>query len=333
MKTHKIIGSLFFLFAIMGGTFSSAQAEQNNEALDQIVAVVNDDVVTKSELNKAMTIAKMQISQEHLPTPAETVLTKQVLDQLINKKLQLQIAKQVGITIPDDLLDQTIGRVAKQNNISIEALYQQLSHEGMTKTSYRDEIREQLTLQKLQQQEVVSHITISPEEVTAFMRSRVWQSNESKEYHLEDILIPLTDTPSSDEVIAAKKHALTIVDKLKQGQSFQKLALAESGDKHALQGGDLGWRQLPEIPSAFAEYVTHLQAKEIAGPIQTPNGFHVIRLIAARNLANAQGAPSKKQVEDLLLQRKFEEAVQNWVSKIRSQAFVVMQPTKTTANA
>ena len=100
------------------------------------------------------------------------------------------------------------------------------------------------------------------------------------------------------------------------------MAQAESSEKHALEGGDLGWRKLPEIPSAFAEQVTRMQVKEIAGPIQTSNGFHIIRLTDARAATDAQATPNRKQVEELLMQRKFEEAMQNWVSKLRGQAFI-----------
>ena len=115
-----------------------------------------------------------------------------------------------------------------------------------------------------------------------------------------------------------------MLTQLKQGKNFHEVAQAESGDSRALQGGDLGWRKLPEIPSAFVTQVTQMQVNDIGGPIQTPNGFHLIRLVDARALGGKQEQPSKKQIEQLLLQRKFEEAVQNWISKLRNQAFVVI---------
>jgi peptidyl-prolyl cis-trans isomerase SurA len=114
--------------------------------------------------------------------------------------------------------------------------------------------------------------------------------------------------------------------KLNNGQSFESVTGSESSASTTIKGGDLGWRKLPEIPSAFAEQVAHMQAKEVAGPIQTSNGFHIIRLAAVRALASKEGAPSRKQIENLLLQQKFEQAIQNWVSKLRSQAFINMNP-------
>ncbi len=309
----------------------SAMAKESGQNLDQIVAVVNDDVVTTSELNHAMKVAKMQMSQQHLSAPAESAMRKQVLDQLVNKKLQMQIAKQVGINVTDMELDQAIQKVADVNHMSIQDLYRRLTAEGMAVDDYKDELHDQLTIQKLQQQEVINRITISPEEVNSFMRSKMWQSNSSNEYHLQDILIPLSDSPTSNEITAAKKHAEDVVTRLNKGQSFEAVAASESSDSNALKGGDLGWRKLPEIPSAFAEQVAHMSAKEIAGPIQTSNGFHIIRLAALRAVASSEGAPSKAQIENLLLQQKFEQAIASWVSKLRSQAFINMNPDNSVA--
>lgn len=316
---------LFILLTASAFAFANCYAKAQEQALDQVVAVVNDDVVTKSELTHALKITKSQISQANLPVPAENVLQKQVLDQLINKKLQLQIAKQAGIQVEDSDMERAVQMIANQNQITVDMLYQKLSEEGMDVSEYRNEIHDQLVMQKLQQQEVINRIHIAPEEVTRFLQSKAWRNNGSKEYHLEDILVPISDTPSTEELVTAKKRAEMLLVKLKQGQNFQSLAQAESGDKHALEGGDLGWRKLPEIPSAFADHVVQMQPKDIAGPIQTPNGYHLIRLVSSRNAEAAAPTPDRKQVEQLLMQRKFEEAVQSWVSKLRSQAFISTQ--------
>jgi peptidyl-prolyl cis-trans isomerase SurA len=302
---------------------ASSNAKKNEQPLDQIIAVINDDVVTKTEFNRALATAKVQIVQERVPMPPENVLDKQVLDQLINKKLQLQIAKLANINVTDTDLNNAVQHIAEQNHMSVKELYQRINHEGMSTTDYRTEMHDQMTMQKLQQQEIVSHITITPQEVATFLHSKAWQNNTSKEYRLEDILIPVAEAPSTTEIVTARKRAENVMTRLNQGKSFQQVAQSESGDTHALQGGDLGFRKLPEIPSAFAEQVVTMKPKEIAGPIQAPNGFHIIRLVDVRATSEKQAAPDRKQVEELLLQRKFEEAVQNWVSKLRSQAFIV----------
>lgn len=322
----SIVLNIFFYLAAFNAHAESipAQTKKAEQSLDGIVAIVNDDIVTKTELKHALKVAKMQFSQNANSLPEENVFQKQVLDQLINKKIQLQLAKQAGIKISDLDLDKTIENIAKQNNISTEALYNQLHNEGMTTVDYRNEMREQLTLNKLQQQEIINRITISPNEVNNFIKSQVWQTNGTKEYRLHDILIPISDTPSTEEITKAKDKASQVLARLKQGQKFREVAQSMSGDQHALQGGDLGWRILPEIPSAFTEQVAHMQEKELAGPIQTPNGFHIIRLSAVRISGSKKQNLKPKEVEQMLLQRKFEEAMQNWVSKLRGQAFVIV---------
>lgn len=301
---------------------SSVFAKPSKQAIDQIVAIVNDDVVTRSELTLALNTIKSQISHETFSAPSDAAMQKQVLDQLINKKLQLQIAKQTGINIDEDEVDSTIKKVASQNNLTVEELYDRLKQDGMSTVAYRKEVREQVTIQRLQQQEVVNHISITPQEVNSFMQSNAWKANTAKEYRINDILIPVSDTPSTTELKGAKTRAEAIMAKLNSGKKFSEVARAESSGAQALQGGDLGWRKLPEIPSAFAEDIAHMQPKQIAGPIQTPNGFHIIQLMDSRALSGEQVINDRKQIEQLLLQRKFEEAMQNWVSKIRGQSFI-----------
>lgn len=331
MKKIAVVCCLFIVSLI----FSTAYAKASEESLDQTVAVVNDDVITSSELNRSLTSVKMQIAHENAPQLSDAALKKQVLDKLVNKKLQLQIARQAGISVTEDDLNKTVAHIAEQNHISVSELYQRLTTEGMSASEYRNEMRDQLTLNKLQQQEVVSHIVVSPQEVDRFMKSHPWKSssNGEKEYRLDDILIPISDTPSPTEIQAAETRANMVFTKLKQGQDFQSVARAESGAAHALEGGDLGWRKLAEIPSAFADKVATMQPKQLAGPIQTPNGFHIIRLAEVRSGGADQAAPTRKDIENLLLQRKFEEAVQNWMSKLRSQAYISMNPEKQNTNA
>lgn len=318
--------SVIFLLLISALGCSLSYAKESQQSLDQIVAVVNEDVITKSEYNQTVSRMRLQIAQMHSPVPSDAELRKQAMDQAVNRRLQLQIAKQSNVDVSNEEVDKAIGRIAQQNNMTVDAMYARIAQDGIPKKEYRDEFREQMVLQKLQQHEIGGKLNLTQQEVTNFIRSKAWQTNGLKEYHLEDILVSLSDTPSSQEVITAKKHAEQLLAKLNQGQDFQQVAQTESGS----QGGDLGWRKLPEIPSAFAEQVARMKIAQVAGPIQTSNGFHIIRLAEVREL-EANKVPNRKQVEGLLLQRKFEEAVQTWVSKLRSQAFVVIHPEKVNA--
>src|SRR3990167_3268182 len=318
----KVILISLFLLSMMFTVCSFAKTTE--QALDQLVAIVNDDVITKTELNHAMIIAKMQITQEQLPMPTDADLQKQVLDQIINKKLQIQLAKQAGIEISTINLNQAIEHVAKENNMSVNTLYEHVNQTGMSTSDYRNEIRDQLTMQKLQQQEIVTHINISPHEVDRFLQTKAWKNkNTTNEYRLEDILIPFSDKPSTQEITSVKKHATAILTKLHQGESFEEITRSQSSE---LQGGDLGWRKLSEIPAIFAVQIAHMHPKEIAGPIQAPNGLHIIRLADVRPITAPQSPPNRKQVEEFLFQKKFADALQTWLSKLRSQAFIVTNP-------
>ena|SRR3990167_7418134 len=319
MKKIVIISTLV-LNTFLGICYASPE----EQSLDQMVAVVNDDLITRSELDKAVQLVKAQMAQSQTGvTPPDKTIEKQVLDQLINKKLQLQVVEAAGIKIPDDEVEKAITNIATQNNVSVEQLYEHVKQTGQTPASYRSDIREQIALQKLQQHEVSKQVTITPEEVTAFMASNAFKQNGTNEYRLQDILIPTSDTPSSAEIATAKTRAGSIMQKLRNGADFNALAKAESRGETALQGGDLGWRRLPEIPSAFADQITGMKKADLAGPIQTANGFHILLLTDVRKLDSANNpVPDRKSVEAMLLQQKYEAAVQNWVSRLRSQAFI-----------
>jgi peptidyl-prolyl cis-trans isomerase SurA len=320
LKKIIFIGLLLICaFYLAAGYAKSAEQE-----LDQVIAIVNDDIITKSELSHALKTARMQMGQNQPLSSTEKGLKKQILDQVINRKLQLQVAQQIGIKVTDEDLNKTIEKVAEQNNLSLQNLYEQIGHEGMTREQYRSEMRDQITLRKLQQQEVVSRLSITPQEVKNFIQSKAWQNNnESKEYQLDDMLIPLSDTPSPEEMSTAKKRAQVLTEKLNQGKDFNTVVKAEENSAPALQSTHLEWRKLADIPTAFAEPVSHMQAQEIAGPIQTSNGLHIIRVAGIRSQTSQQTAPDQKQAEEMLLERKFEEAVQNWMSRLRHQAYIV----------
>lgn len=298
-----------------------AYAKPGEESLDQMVAVVNEELITRTELDNAVKTAKAQNSPE-LSRGSEVTLEKRVLEQLINRKLQLQLAEQAGVKISNDEVEQAITRIAGQNNISVDQLYSHLKQSGMTEEAYRTEIREQIIMQKLQQHEIAGKVNVSPEEVTAFMQSASFKDNGANEYRIRDILIPTSDSPSKTELTEAKIRAADIMRKLRNGSNFDEVAKLENQGKNSLQGGDLGWRRLAEIPTAFAEYVTGMKKEEVAGPIQTGNGLHILIMTDVKKLDNPQ-RPDRKTVENMLFQQKFETALQTWMSKLRSQAFIV----------
>lgn len=323
-----------FLATLMGllvqqtAIAANKSAGPQPESLDRIIVIVNDTIITQSELNQAINMIKKQLAGSHVQIPPADIMRKQVLDQLINKKLQLQLAEHNGIQISDEDIDKAIAGIAKANHASTQQLYQKVRAQGMNISDYRKELHDELMIHEIQQQMVGSKIMITPEEVDEFMRSKSWQTFSAKEYHLEDILIALPEAPSPPQVAAARKHAEELLAKIRRGSvKFREAAAAESGDKNALQGGDLGWRKLPEIPSAFTQELASMKEHDVAGPIQAANGFHLLRLAGVRNIdKHGRAAPQKAQVQQLIFQRKFEEGLQNWITKLRSDSHINLHP-------
>jgi peptidyl-prolyl cis-trans isomerase SurA len=324
MKMNKFI----FCFVTVLSSICLFTQTYAAESLDKIVATVNDSVVTQSELSEAISAAKKQIAQSNAPMPANDVLRKQILDQLINQKLQIQLAEQAGMTASDDEVDAAIKKVAEQNKVSVSELYQKAAEHGLSQSEYHKELRNQIMIQKLQQKEVGDKITITPQEVDDFLRSKSWQASNTKEYHLEDILVALPEAPSPEQVAETKKRAEAMLARVRKAKNFQEASAAEATNNNAVQGGDLGWRKLPEVPSAFADEIIHLKQGDIIGPIQTPNGFHIIYLAGIRSVGNpnSDAKMERGQVQQLIYQRKFEEALQSWILRIRSGATINMHP-------
>lgn len=322
MKKTQLIAIFLCAALSCASTFAKTGVQ-----LDNIVAVVNDDVVTQTELDHALFVMKAQIAATHAANPTKQTLQQKALNQLVNKKLQLQLAKQAGIAVEDTEIDTIVNRVASQNNLSITALYERINQEGMSTSSYRTDLREQLTIQRLQQQAVGGRIAVTPEEINNFMTSHPTpQRNVEKVYHLEDLLVPVADDASASDIAAAKKVAEALTAKLKQGETVKTVAENEKTNK--VEPNDLGWLKIEDVPSAFTDKVMSMQTDDVASPIQTGNGFHVLRLAETRAADGSSGAPDRKQVEQIIMQQKFEQHVQSWVSKMRGQAFIVMNTPK-----
>lgn len=315
------------LVLISSALLMNSHAIAASQSLDRIVVIVNKTVITQSELDEGMARIRKQLAASHTPTPPNAVLRKQILDQLINRKLQMDMAEQVGIHITDADVTKAIETVAQKNHVTTEKLYSLVAEQGLSKEAYRKEIQDEMTINRVEQQMIGGKIAISQQEVDDFLRSPTWQSYNSKEYHLEDILIALPEKPTAKDIAQARARAEAVLAKLHQGASFSEAAVADSSGSKALQGGDLGWRKLPEIPSAFANRLVTMKANEIAGPIQTPNGYHIIRVAGIRNVGmQGSKAEQRKQVQELLFQRKFEEALQSWTTRLRSEAYINLHP-------
>lgn len=273
------------LVVSMGLTLAPRDIQaQTIEPLDTVVAVVGDDVITQSELDKEVSYIKIQLQRTGTPLPSNAEIEKQVLDRMIDQKLELQMAAKLDITIDDATLDKAINNIATKNQMNIDSLKQTLQKDHVNYDFYKNQVREQLLIQQLLQREVAPRIYISKQDVDNILNSKGYeQAHEALQYNIEDILIALPDEPTSEELAAANKKAAEIVRKLKAGANFQQLAVAQSNGEEALQGGALGWRTPEELPQVFVNAVRGLNAGDVSEPLRTGNGVHVLRLAGVKN--------------------------------------------------
>jgi peptidyl-prolyl cis-trans isomerase SurA len=263
-----------------------AQTEENpppeRQVLNQIVAVVNDDVIMRSELDAAIKEVSAQLRDKGTPLPPQPVLDKQVLEKLILEHLQLQLADANGIKIDDITLNNKLQEIAKDNGVSLTDFRAVLEREGYDYGTFRENIRHQLTIAKLRQQMVGSRISASDQEVDNLLASLEASQTGNIEYHLAHILIATPDAASEEQIRAARQKADAIVAKLRAGADFTQTAIADSDAPTALEGGDIGWRSAGQLPSLFVDPVKEMQPGDIHDPIRSPSGFHIIKLVEQR---------------------------------------------------
>jgi peptidyl-prolyl cis-trans isomerase SurA len=250
------------------------------DPVDSIVAVVDDDVILRSELDRAVTNIRTQFADRADQLPPPEVLEKQVLERLILMRLQLQRADTAGIRIGDLELEQAISRIAQQNNISIEQMRTQLAAEGSSYDEFRQQLREELTAQRLRQQIAQSRVSVSDTEIDIALAS---DSLKRGEVHLGMILIALPDGADAEQIGTAKTKIDGIKSLIDRGEmDFNAAAIRYSDHQTALEGGDLGWRSFDEIPPLFGNLVQGMTDGEVSQPVRGPSGYSLIKLIETR---------------------------------------------------
>ncbi len=269
-----VFGSLYPLLL----TAQTLELSNTGQLLDGIAAVVNDGVVLKSELQAEMERIIAGLRKQGTQLPPRRAIEKQVLERLINQRIQLQRAKRVGIVISDETLNATLTRIAEQNGGTLAELPELLAKENIDYPLYRETIRNQLTLEFLQRRDVMSRIGVTAQELEEYQTRQAGQSMMNQDFKVSHILVAVP-SQASDEVIAeARKKIDTIYQRLEEGADFAKLAVTFSDAQGALEGGSLGWKKGRELPTLFAEVVPDLKPGEVSEPIRSGSGFHIVRL-------------------------------------------------------
>lgn len=262
-------------------------AAQQMQPLDRIVAVVDEDVILRSELDRALTNIVSQYAGRSDQLPPRDILERQVLERLVLMRLQVARAQSSGIKVSDSELDSAIANIASQNQFSIAQLTAQLAGDGMTMADLRSSVREELTAQRLRQSFAQSRISVSEGEIDAALATEVG----GRQYHLAHILVGVPEGATPDQIATAQKKVEGIKASLDSGSiAFAAAAVRYSDSPNALEGGDLGWRSLDEIPPSFAQAITNLGNGDIIGPVRGPSGFQLLQLVETRAASDAAPA-------------------------------------------
>ncbi|MCU1000937.1 peptidylprolyl isomerase [Stenotrophomonas maltophilia] len=258
---------------------------QEAQPLDRIAAVVDEDVILQSELQRAIANIKAQYAGRENQLPPEDVLSRQVLERLVLVKLQVARAQGSGIRVSDQELNQALNAIAQQNGSNLDALRQRLAHDGIDFNDFRASVRDEITVQRLRQSFAQSRISVSEGEVDAALKQQATVGNQ---YHLAHILIALPDGANADQIATGQKKADGVKALLDKGElDFNAAAVRYSDSPNALEGGDLGWRSLDEIPTAFAQLMEKMKPGEVVGPIRGPSGFQLLKLVEVRDASSA----------------------------------------------
>jgi peptidyl-prolyl cis-trans isomerase SurA len=274
---------------VAGGAIAQAPAPAGRGTgpalvpLDRVIVVVNDEAITQWDLNEERSVFLRQLKASNITPPSDDVLNKQVLQRLIVERAILQYAKESGIRVDDTTVERTILRVAEENKLSPEQFRKVLENEHIPYANYREDLRKQIIIQRVREREVDSKVMVTDAEVDNYLATIASQAGGDSEYHLSHIYITVPEQATPAAVEASRKRAEDALSEIKAGKSFGEVAATFSAAPDASSGGDLGWRSSARLPSVFAGVVRTLKPGEVSGILRSPAGFHIVKLIEARD--------------------------------------------------
>lgn len=278
MRALLRIQTLILLFVLTGVQAAPDYRYSEPREIDRIVAVVNDGVILESELDNFLAGVKAQIRGRGANLPPEDVLRRQALERLIMQKLQLQTADETGIRVDDDTLNQAVLSIAQRNNMTLDQFRRALEADGYSFAQFRENIRDEILIGRLQQRNVDERIQVSDQEIDNLLANQNTQTGDGKTYRLRHILVALPEAASPDQIQAARNKAEQILAQLRAGADFRQTAIALSDGQQALEGGDLGWFPEGRLPSLFADVVPSMEPGQISELLRSPSGFHIVQL-------------------------------------------------------
>lgn len=287
MKFIPRVFAIFILLATPAGhaaepAVAGSDTGSQQYSLNRIIAIVNDDVILSSELEDSITEIIKQLREKDTPVPDRPVLIKQVLERLVVDELQLQIARNNGLSIDDSMLNREVQDLARESGITLTEFREVLERDGYSYTRFREDLRKQLLIQQVRQQMVASRINVNDQEIDNLLATLKASGEGDIEYNFGHILVAIPEASSPEEIQAAEQRAGNILERLKNGADFSEIAIAESDGQTALEGGNIGWRKIGQIPSLFIDPIKGMQVGDLSGIIRSSGGFHIIKMLDKR---------------------------------------------------
>lgn len=255
-----------------------------SQIVDQIAAVVNGEIITRNELRDRVDQVRKGLARQGTQLPPDEVLERQVLERMIVEQAQLQMASDNGVRVDDVQLDRAIQRIAESNNMSVQAFRDRVESEGTSFAKFRDEVRGQIMMERVRAKEVDEKIQVGEGEVDAFIAEQNGASPDAAgEVDIAQILVRVPEQATPEQIEQQRAKADDLYRQAVGGADFGRLAASYSDGPEALQGGDLGFRSQDRLPQLFVDAIAPLSAGEVAKPVKSANGFHILKLVSKRN--------------------------------------------------
>jgi peptidyl-prolyl cis-trans isomerase SurA len=251
------------------------------QRLDRVVAVVNNEVITRLELDEQLRIASRQLLRQGTPLPQQQLLERQLLERMITTRVLNQAGRDTGVRVDDTQLDRAVTRLAQENRMSAAEFRAVLEQDGVEYAAFREQVRADIVASRLRDREVESRITVSDAEVEGYLRNQA-VSGRNDEFNLLHILVTVPEASGPEAIQARRARAEEVMARLRKGEDFKQVSASFSDAPNAIQGGDLGWRNTGRLPNIFAQAVVGMKPGEISPVLRSPNGFHILKLVDRR---------------------------------------------------
>lgn len=289
---------------------AAAKSVSQPQLVDAIVAVVNDEVITRQELEQRLGTVEARAVKQGIKLPPRAEFQQQLLEQMVLERAEMQLAKDAGIKVDDVMLDRSVGRIAEQNKMTLQKFRDTLEHEGTPFAQFREEIRQQIIMQRLREREVDSKIQVSESEIDNYLGAEKNTAQNQQEFDLAQILVRIPENASAGQIAEREKRAQSVLQQLKSGGDFATVSAGFSDASEALTGGDLGWRTQDRLPKLFLDAVANLSPGQVSAIVRSANGFHILKLVGKRAaLKSVASAPAVQQTHARHILIKVNQAV------------------------